>query len=290
MSARSLLFLLVGIASCGVEGARSTSPTPARHPPTAENAGSSVLVWVTAKDGDRSTYRLRADGRPLERMAGVRIATRAGEWTWIASPAPVITEACADGGVGGVQKPAGVGTTTRVALVGDGGAQTVVVRDTPCCPNEARHTADLRASLGPLLFVTESVFSFHCGAHGHTEASFFVWDAERRARVDVLTDVPDAARLKVAASTGIAEAVPGDAAVDLTALFPVVRAGRLGFEAQLTFPACYACSDGAWSSYTRSVRLPALPPPVLEPFATVPRAVVLFAKSHPEVELGGWSR
>lgn len=246
-----------------------------------------MLIWATDANGERSTFQVGPDGRVYDRSPGVRIATKRGAWTWIETPVDVATAPCS---TGGYEKPPGIGVATRASLVRNAEEQIVVQpKETPCCPNEARHTVALRASLGPLLFVEETDFSFECGAHGHTEKSFLVWDADRAERVDLLGALPDAERLEAAASRMTGELAPGDKG-EITALFPVLRDGRVVVEAQVSAPACYACGDGVWSSYTRSVRLPTRPPAPLEPYLSVPPQVVGFVRTHPDLEVGGWSR
>lgn len=288
MRARAFPFFLLAIVACGGDSTRAASPTPAREPPTAEITGANVLVWVDEESGAPFTYRLREGGVVVERSPGVQIVTTAGEWTWIAKPVPVSTAACTEGSV---TRPAGVGAATRVVLASEGREQLVVAHDAPCCPNEARHTVRLRASLGPMLFVEESDFSFHCGAHGSTEVSFFVWDAERGRRIDVLADLPDAERLRAAATPSTRTSFAADeTSAQITALVPVFRERDVAFEAQLSSPACYACGDGIGSSYTRSIRLPAAPPSVLAPWISLPSSVAAFRRSHPHFDVRGFSR
>ena len=72
----------------------------------------------------------------------------------------------------------------------------------------------------------------------------------------------------------------------ITEVLPVFDGHRVAFDAQLTISACYACSDGLWSSYTRSVRLRTPAPPVLAPYGDLPTSVSLFASHHSELTVG----
>ena len=81
----------------------------------------------------------------------------------------------------------------------------------------------------------------------------------------------------------------GDDAPTITELLPVVDGRRLAFEAQATIATCYACSDGRWSSYTRSVRIRTAPPPLLAPYAELPSPVATFLARHPEMSFGGFA-
>jgi hypothetical protein len=83
----------------------------------------------------------------------------------------------------------------------------------------------------------------------------------------------------------------GELEVELTAILPSYdREGRLAVGMQFTAPSCYACSDGAWSSYSKSttVAVPVLPE-ALRAWATAPAGVRAFARAHPELAVGGWS-
>jgi hypothetical protein len=82
----------------------------------------------------------------------------------------------------------------------------------------------------------------------------------------------------------------GDGKADITEILPVVQgSGKVSFEAQLTVPTCYACGDGLWSSYTRSVRVKAPAPPPVASFTELPSQVWVFLSQHSGLTLGGWS-
>jgi hypothetical protein len=83
----------------------------------------------------------------------------------------------------------------------------------------------------------------------------------------------------------------GELEVDLTAIVASYdREARLAVGMQFTAPSCYACSDGAWSSYSKSTTLPApVVPEALRAWALAPAGVQAFAHGHPELGIGGWS-
>jgi len=256
-----------------------------------------TLVWVEGKDGALWTHQVEPDGTSSARLEGAHVGTRYGTWTWVTQTIDVETEAC-DLPVGDVH-PAVGGTVTRGSLVGAGGQEQLVVdpsaRCDEHCPNELRHEARPIGSVGPYLFVEQSRYVYACGAHGSSSVSFVVWDMEGGRPVDLLGAVPNLAQLRDEATKrfrddeeSVGPAFAGSPP-RITELVPLVDGRKLGFEAQLTIETCYACSDGAWSSYTRSVRLPTAPPAVLVPFARLPSSVATFLSRHPDLKLGGWS-
>lgn len=263
---------------------------PRAHAPT-------LLVWARDAHGAAWTYQVQPDGTAETRLEGIHLVTKSGEWTWVTQTLDVETEPC-DLSLGSRQ-PAQHGTATRALLVGPGHKEQVVV-DPPLacnehCANELRHDVTPLASLGPYLFLAESQYSYACGAHGSTGASFLVWDVERGRPVDVIAGIPRSSELRAEAARRFAADEKelggpfGDDPPSITELVPVVDGRRLAFEAQLTIDTCYACSDGAWSSYTRSVRIRTAPPPLLAPHAELPSGVAAFLSRHPDLTLGGWS-
>ena len=260
-----------------------------------------MLVWVHDKEGALWTYQVQPDGTAGARLEGVHLATRRGTWAWVTQTFDVETEPC-DLSLG-ARHPAQGGTVTRASLVAAGGEEQLIV-DPPArcdehCPNELRHDVRPVGSVGPYLFVEQSQYTYACGAHGSTGTSFLVWDIDAGRPVDLLAAVPDRAELRSEAARRFKEdehelgAAFGAALPRLTELLPVMRTvgsgRRLAFEAQLTIETCYACSDGLWSSYTRSVRVPAAPPAVLSPFSELPSGVATFLLHRPDLTLGGWS-
>jgi hypothetical protein len=54
--------------------------------------------------------------------------------------------------------------------------------------------------------------------------------------------------------------------------------------------ACYACGDGVWSSYTRSVNVPAHTlPERARPYSRAPEVVSAYLDAHPGDKIAGWS-
>jgi hypothetical protein len=262
-----------------------------------------VLAWIRQPDGATETLRLDRDGTVLGRHPEIRIATSTGEWIWrtaeIAVPTAPCPSAPPDEAGPDAARPGRAMRATLERADGRAAQSIVAPGRPPPDTSELLHEVRLVGSVGAKLFVEESSYVYACGAHGMTTVTFRVWDAVRGAEIDVLRDLPDLDRLTARAHAQLAEPEDDSAeAPELTAVIPRFGPDRVRFEAQLTAPTCYACSDGVWSSYTRSVRLPTAPPPVLGSDAELPYAVKRFVRElgrsrtreDPSVELGGWSR
>lgn len=293
-------FLVTGCADTRREPPRTL--TVARLPRDGEPrafGAPTMLVWARDNQGLAWTYQVQPDGRDDARLEGVHIATKRGQWTWVTKTLDVETEPC-DLSLGN-RHPAQGGTVTRASVVGSGDREQVIVDpETGCdsehCPNEVRHEARPIASLGPYLFVEQSTYAYACGAHGFTTASFVIWDLDKGRSVDLVAQLPNRNALLADAARLLAEdsadhPVFGDGKAEITQVLPTLdpTSGKVGFQAQLTVPTCYACSDGLWSSYTRSVRVKAPAPTDLASFGEVPSQVSVFLSRHPGLTLGGWS-
>lgn len=300
-----------GCTSSGCSG-RAGRPTDAPSPVVVETKdvegtrtatpNGTTLVWARAKDGTASTYRLSTGpgastaGTSAPVTAGIQIAAQGGTWAWTTRAEQVPTRPC---DFDPTHAPAQRGQVTRAALVRTSGAgaaeQLVVTPPTITDANEVDHSVTLLFSLGPLLFIEEKTYEYSCGAHGGVSSSFLVWDANEGKTVNVLDRLPnEPALLKKAEPELEADGAEAGGPLrhdspQITELLPVFRGGQLRFEAQITTVSCYACSDGLWSSYTRSVRLETEPPAVVAPWIAVPPTVVTFARDHKDLTIGGWS-
>ncbi len=261
----------------------------AKAPTAEENAGSSRngehragsphwVAWTHGQEGDTTLF-LRDDGEVTERLPGAHVATSRGVYRWVTSRVDVPTQPCE---YEGAARTHGEGIMTRAAFSRDGESVTVVEPDTHVgVVNEIRHDVSLLASLGPYAFVHETTAVYACGAHGETNASFFVWDLESRKRVDLLASLPDREQILARARPKILAdqkeyGVFGDEPPEITELVPLLSGTEVVFEAQVTFASCYACGDGRWSSYTRSVRVTTAPPPMLSSYSVLPPALALL--------------
>ncbi len=256
-------------------------------------------VWTRDARGRAVTYFLDERGEERSREPGIVLRTRAGELLWREERVAVPTVPC----VGFPELPPGEGWETRGLLVPRAGASIEVDPPRPqttededgWLPNELASTLELRGSAGSLLFLHRSTYAYACGVHGNTAGDTFTWDLEARARVDLRRelardDLERAAREAVKREVEEDEVRPvfGDA-LRLTGLVPRYDARGLRLEYQLTADTCYACTKGDAGSYTTSELVGSqLLPASLAPHALLPEAVARFARSHPELTLGGY--
>lgn len=280
------------------------SLAPASRPSEAQAAGNAasggvVLVWGSAHDGAPRTWHIAEGGAVIREEPGIVVATRRGEWQWEVREEQVATSAC-ELGLGEMREP-GEGTAIRGELVlrGKSERQEVITPPDGDESNEIHHTTALVGSVGPYLFIEERTYTDLCGAHGFEGVAFVAWDAERGAAVDLLAEVPGAPALQSAAEVlldqdedDVEAARQERDAPELVQIAPAYDArGSLRLTAQFARAACYACGDGAWSSYSRSAVVPVEKTPArLAAWASPPPGVRAFLERTPGVRLGGWSR
>jgi hypothetical protein len=260
------------------------------------------FVW-TREDEERTlTYRIDASGRMIEALDGVIIATGTGNWRWRVDDRSVPTIACEhydDEGHVFAGEPVEPGTATRASLehLASGAEQIIVDPGVDLMGNaEVQHDVGIIASIGPYIFAEESTYAYTCGAHGNTGVAMMIWNAATGTTVAMPTDLGP---LDAARRIAIAELTESDddafAAtednLELTEVLPrFAPDGGVLLGLQFTAPTCYACTRGGFSSYTKSTvveggTLPAL----LAPFARPPSAVRTFLRTHPDIEMKGWS-
>jgi len=311
MRLRSLAALAAPLAlACG----SSRPPTPpavdlaAGGAPVRADGGDvgEVVVWGQEGGGPSVTYRLAADGsgRVTGEERGVVILTSRGELSWVEETREVKLAGCGD--VEEEEEEAErppptvfpfTGRLSAAYLLSRDGQGRQEVVDTSSYEGDTvqdlQHDVELLGSVGPYLFVHESTFIDACGLHGHTTASFLVWDAEAGKQVDLLTKLPRTKELALHAAKKLDEEEPEPEAnaPDPVQVLPVYSArGGLRLDAQFARAACYACSDGLWTSYSRSAIVPSeWVPEVLAPWAMPPVSVVKFLQEHPRFVIRGWS-
>ncbi|HEU4456840.1 MAG TPA: hypothetical protein VFR81_27480, partial [Longimicrobium sp.] len=152
---------------------------------------------------------------------------------------------------------------------------------------------------GPFLMVETRSDNYACGAHGSLHVDWATYDLRTGETVALLDSAETEAAIAREGAAALAELrkemEPEEAAyreVEMTAVearWTAEGALRVGY--QFTTGACYACSDGIWSSYSRSlvVPAPALPRP-LATYARAPEAVRRYWASSPPGEHAGWSQ
>ena len=306
MRPRSFALLAASIvlaSGCGgnrppVAPAVDLAAGPRAAPPEAEADGE-VLVWGKTGDGPRTTYRVAGDGRVLGEEPAVVIMTSRGELVWREREEDVKLGGCEEGTPGELLEPGKV-THAWLAPRDDQPRQVVVdPSNEGDGVEQLTHVVELLGSVGPYLFVHENVDLFACGPHGNSMASFHLWDAEAGKPLDLLLDLPNKLTLARRAEPMLdegdmdpEEARKEEDLPELVQIQPVYgERGGLRVDAQFMRADCYACSDGLWSTYTRSVILPSeWMPERFAAWSTPPVAVVRFLQSRPGFSLGGWSR
>ncbi|MRG98084.1 hypothetical protein [Polyangium spumosum] len=271
---------------------------PRAAPPEADGEGE-ILVWGTVNGRTRTTFRVAGDGQVLGEQSGVVLATSRGELVWREREQEVKLGGCEGGAPEEALEP---GKVTQAWLAPrDAQARQVVVDPSSDGDGmaELSHGVELLGSVGPYLFVHESVYIFACGAHGNSVSSFTLWDAEAGKPLDLLLELPNKEALARRAEPMLdegdqdpEEARKQEDLPELVQIMPVYGLrGGLRVDAQFMRGDCYACSDGLWSSYTRSAVLPSDGMPErFAPWSTPPVALVKFLQSRAGFVLGGWSR
>lgn len=294
----------LSLAACGGE----SSGGPDVRVPHAEPPPQSGLVWVVDDEARHWTHWVSVeDGSSLssQPIEGPLWADGDALWQWTAEPVEVPTFA---------EEPStdrpdpadatGAATVTRGVmreLVTD--ASTVVVEaPSPGTVRRIEHGVRLDGSVGPFLFVSEEIYVEAWGAHGSSEPRALVWDLRAAAPAEILTEreratlAADAAAIartrlvREGAHEGIDPELSLDE-VELVALHPEWDPDH-GLRVDLHFAtaACYACGDGLFGDYTRSVRVeaPALPERLRE-HASFPAWVRATLERLPGARLLGFS-
>lgn len=260
------------------------------------------FVW-SGEAASSVTHEIDAFGRAVAEHEGVVIATSAGTFRWEVEIESVPTTPCEyyddEGHVfaGEVVEP---GTAERGLLRSreDGAVQVAVENPGVDLLGSAdvRHSTQIMASVGPYVFVKEWKYVFDCGAHGNMHASTHIWNVATGARAPTPTDLGNLATPRALAIADLTDEddehfAPTEDNLELTDVTPrFEKDGALVVGLQFTAPTCYACSRGDWDSYTKStvVDAPAMPE-MLAPFASAPAPVRAFLRTHPDVEMKGWS-
>ncbi len=301
---RTMGFLVLACCS-GVDVARSRDVAPVRPAPLVATSSSEVraLAWVRDPEGQPTTYHLDASGKVVARTRGVLLASTRGPYTWQTQKIPVLTAACPvldEEGRETGREERQEGHATSASLVRSGGGETQTILDgddegpdqDPGSPlREFTHDVTLVAQVGPYLFLHMDRSMFPCAApHGGTSSESLVWNIETGKRADLTGSLGGIAEAHARAVSTLAAkdelGLLGPRSVKLTELLPSFEAGQLRMGAQLTGPACFVCSDGRWSSYTRSTVEPIAMPGELLAQASEP--VALFSRAHPELPLRGF--
>lgn len=306
MRTRGVLVLV-----CGLSVACASGDDVLSAPNVAPPASGAWLVW--SHDGDRTeTVWIDANGAEVARHEGVHLA--AGPHVWriekhegratgldcdcvnrvdpAGSTAP---EACKVGVPTEVMFATDLLSTDRIDLV-TAPAAAQSLDDLDSSPGVS---ASIVSTIGPYLFLESYGYSYGCGAaHGNGWVSYEMIDATASARVVVEPLTPSETDGIKTAETAVvlSRELANDGSVFNPGSYTVTELrvrwqadGKLVTEAQLTWDACYACSDGLWGSYTRSARVRTQVPASLQPYTTTAAPVLAWWATHPPGDNGGWS-
>jgi hypothetical protein len=260
------------------------------------------FVWTREGEERTVTYHLDAEGRTVETLDGIVVATSAGTWQWQVEERSVPTVPCEhfdEEGHAFAGDPVEPGTATRASLrhVASGAEQLLVDPGIDLMGNaDVKHDVGVVASIGPYIFVEESTYLYTCGAHGNTGVSTMIWNAATGMTIATPTDLGSLEAPRGAAVEGLTDDdddvfAPSEEDLELTEIVPRFAGdGSLELGLQFTAPTCYACSRGGWSSYTKSTVVDAVATPaLLAPFASPPPAVRAFLRAHRDIKIKGWS-
>ena len=262
-----------------------------------------ILLWATKGEGEARqtrTFRLAAEGSltVLHEHDGILIATSHGELKWQAQEIEVKLAGCdMEGGPGMPTK----GSATTANLVNSTGNIVYKVVESDGEGGELddlQHHVELLGTIGPYLFIHEVSYMNGCGPHGNTMASAMIWDADSGKTIDLWSELPAKDKLAETARRKLIEEEPEPGQEEESnkpepaQFVPAYgERGALRLDAQFTQSACYACSDGQWSSYTRSAIVPTdWIPERMRAWVTPPVVVKDFLEAHRDWHLGGWSK
>lgn len=253
----------------------------------------SYLVATAVEDGWETHWlQVGADGVELRASAPHLILYADGElWAWRTYRFQVPTCPCPDpgGDLLALDEPVceeapGGDALQLVGLTGGTQREVVGIRGARSEGGE-RQTISLLGMLGPLLLLRVDLNAAGCGIHGTTTSRFVAFHGGLGRAVDLLS-ADEVGRLQLRERTEAWQALrrdtrtyPVETAADIThsATLADVRDGALLLCHRFTAAACFECSDGLWSTGTRSVNVPVREVPGrLAPFVEIPAAVSSF--------------
>ncbi|MBX3182960.1 MAG: hypothetical protein KIT72_17790 [Polyangiaceae bacterium] len=262
------------LAGCGSapSPAASRTPTEIAAPASSERvepapAGERALVWTENEAGRRQSYWvvLEADGVRIERRAAGSYVHAAGaERPFLLTAEEVPLYSCDDIIDEALGTPVDRRPWQRASLGGDGGLELPLGERLDHAVNDLSHEVRLEASYGPYLFISETTWSYSCGAHGNAFVQFFVYDSNQRAVVSLLspeelaalTEERAAAEALFRAEQGEVDDITDLRRMELVKALPAFDgAGQTTLALVFAAPTCYACTSGEWGSYFRTVRV-----------------------------------
>lgn len=297
--------------TCGgdFEDSDEAEAVPAVEAPREARAGD-LLVWVRSREGETTLRLDRESGEVVGSAPGIVIASGRETWTLRTEEKTYALPSCREilRDLGGEAEAAGDeagddelrgGRATRLVAAADGHETEIVGFDVATAADGVAQNvqhASVVGSVGPYLFIHRTNDVYACGAHGGRVASAHVFDLAHGKNVDWDAELGDERTLL--AERPAADAVESDdidhfddEAAARTELLPSFGdEGALHLGRQFTSPTCYACSDGAWSSYTHSIVVDTTSlPRALRAYAKPAPGLAAFVRAHPLLTVGGVS-
>lgn len=261
---------------------------------TREQVG--AYVWV--REGDKTTtYTVGDDGEVLASTDGIALMTSRGLARLRTTTRPVKRSPClydSDGNDLPKAKQARPATTaTLVSMLAPEGGVAAVGRDRSGEIVDQTISSEVVGSVGPYLFVRETVINEYCSVAFHDRGSQVVvrdLEGDVVTRIDPTDD--DAKKLRASAERLLQARKDAELydEPEITATTIRFTGDKLGVTYQVSAVTCHGCGDMAYSPYTLSVDLPAPQlPKELEPYAATPKAVSAFLAANPGKKLGGYT-
>lgn len=232
------LILPLLLAGCG-----AATPPPDRPTPPA----GSVVVRTEA---GLETRAVDDAGRVLGREAGATLEVEGARWRWETAAVEIpLWDTLPDEESPDPRTADRSGTMWTAAFVSGARRIAVAAVDPALVARDVTHEVSLEAVVGPLAFVRETTHLDVFGAHGSVEVVQHVIDLRSGERVAL--DVAEEARVEARRRLEARE--PLEDEVELVAVHPRWTERGLRVEARFATSTCYACTDGSWSDYRRSV-------------------------------------
>ncbi len=294
--ALSALFTTLSCAARAPSWSAVAIEAPAHAAAMPAPAARTYLVWTRREGGPVTRLVSVGPGGPREigEADGAIVVWDHHAYRFTTEESDVDLVGC-DASTGAPTGPTEKGRHVVPALEDLASHDRVALDDAPSPTdvNEIEEGASIEASLGPYVFATSTTFVYACGAHGNSAAEALVWDLRVGKRATLVTESEVLREREIAHGTleesdrGWDDPLPLED-VTLVEAHPSYAEGRWGLDLHFVAPACYACSDGEWSSYTHSTTVISSLPASLAPFVGGATPwVTSYLRAHDGERLGG---